>query len=101
MVNQAFRMKIAKWSEKEEKEKENTRERSVPDGSDKNAYNNYNRSHIRNTSYHKSEIQLITYQKCNLSYDRNTYHSKEKNFHLQKCNLSRQRNANFPISADV
>ena len=35
MVNQAFRMKIAQWSEKEEKEKENTRDRSVPDGSDK------------------------------------------------------------------
>ena len=35
MVNQALRMKIAHWSVKKEKEKENTRDRSVPDGSDK------------------------------------------------------------------
>ena len=35
MVNQAFRIKFAYWSEKKEKEKENTRDRSVPDGSDK------------------------------------------------------------------
>ena len=36
MVNQAFRIKIAYRSEKKEKEKEeeNTRDRSVPDGSD-------------------------------------------------------------------
>ena len=42
MVNQALKMKIAYWSEKEKKkeekdekeEKENTRDRSVPDGSD-------------------------------------------------------------------
>ena len=39
MVNQALRIKIAYWSKKEEeKEKketeENTRDRSVPDGSD-------------------------------------------------------------------
>ena len=33
MVNQAFRIKIAYWSKKK-KEKENTRDRSVPDGSD-------------------------------------------------------------------
>ena len=31
MVNQALRMKITDWSEKKE---ENTRDRSVPDGSD-------------------------------------------------------------------
>ena len=38
MVNQAFRIKIAYRSEKKKKkeEKENTRDRSVPDGSDKN-----------------------------------------------------------------
>ena len=36
MVNQALRMKIAYWSEKE---KENTRDRSVPDGSDNNIMN--------------------------------------------------------------
>ena len=36
MVNQALRMKIAYWS-KEEKEKENARDRSVPDGSDNKA----------------------------------------------------------------
>ena len=36
MVNQAFRIKIAYWSKKEKKMKgENTRDRSVPDGSDK------------------------------------------------------------------
>ena len=37
MVNQAFRIKIAYWSKKEEEKekKENTRDRSVPDGSDK------------------------------------------------------------------
>ena len=34
MVNQAFRIKIAYRSEEEEEEKENTRDRSVPDGSD-------------------------------------------------------------------
>ena len=38
MVNQAFRIKIAYWSEKEEEEEEereeNTRDRSLPDGSD-------------------------------------------------------------------
>ena len=34
MVNQALRMKIAYWSEKEKEEEENTRDRSVPDGSD-------------------------------------------------------------------
>ena len=35
MVNQAFRIKIAYRSKEEEKEKEeNTRDRSVPDGSD-------------------------------------------------------------------
>ena len=37
MVNQAFRIKIAYWSEKEEEEEEereeNTRDRSLPDGS--------------------------------------------------------------------
>ena len=33
MVNQALRKKIAYWAEKE-KEEENTRDRSVPDGSD-------------------------------------------------------------------
>ena len=32
MVNQALKMKIAYWSEEKE---ENTRDRSVPDGSDK------------------------------------------------------------------
>ena len=37
MVNQAFRIKIAFRSE--EKEAENTRDRSVPDGSDKNILN--------------------------------------------------------------
>ena len=36
MVNQALRMKITDWSEKEE---ENTRDRSVPDGS--NNKNNF------------------------------------------------------------
>ena len=37
MVNQAFRIKIAYRSEKKkEEEEENTRDRSVPDGSDKN-----------------------------------------------------------------
>ena len=37
MVNQALRIKIAYWSEKkkEEEEKENTRDRSIPDRSDK------------------------------------------------------------------
>ena len=35
MVNQAFRIKIAYRSEKKKEEKENTRDRSVPDGSDK------------------------------------------------------------------
>ena len=34
LVNQALRMKIAYWSEK----KENTRDRSVPNGSDKIFY---------------------------------------------------------------
>ena len=34
MVNQAFRIKIAYRSEKKKKEEENTRDRSVPDGSD-------------------------------------------------------------------
>ena len=35
MVNQDFRIKIAYWSKKEEKEEEeNTRDRSVPNGSD-------------------------------------------------------------------
>ena len=33
MVNQAFRIKIA-YRSKKEKEEENTRDRSVPDGSD-------------------------------------------------------------------
>ena len=33
MVNQALRKKIAYWAEKE-KEEENTRDKSVPDGSD-------------------------------------------------------------------
>ena len=38
MVNQAFRIKITYRSEKKkEEEEENTRDRSVPDGSDKNA----------------------------------------------------------------
>ena len=40
MVNQALRMKIAYWAEKkkEKKKKEdNTTDRSVPDGSDKQA----------------------------------------------------------------
>ena len=36
MVNQAFRIKIAYRSEKKKEEEENTRDRSVPDGSDKN-----------------------------------------------------------------
>ena len=37
MVNQAFMIKIAYRSkEKEKKEKKNTRDRSVPDGSDNN-----------------------------------------------------------------
>ena len=40
MVNQAFRIKIAYQSEEkeeeEEEEEENTRDRSAPDGSDKN-----------------------------------------------------------------
>ena len=38
MVNQAFRIKIAYRSkeEEEEEEEENTRDRSAPDGSDKN-----------------------------------------------------------------
>ena len=42
MVNQAFRIKIAYWSEEkeEEEEEENTRDRSVPDGSD-NHINHY------------------------------------------------------------
>ena len=35
MVNQALRKKIAYWEEKEE---ENTRDRSVPDGSDKHGW---------------------------------------------------------------
>ena len=34
MVNQALRMKIAYRSKKKKREKENTRDRSVPDGSD-------------------------------------------------------------------
>ena len=34
MVNQAFRIKIAYRSEKKKEEEENTRDRSVPDGSD-------------------------------------------------------------------
>ena len=39
MVNQAFRIKIAYRSEKKkEEEEENTRDRSVPDGSDKNIF---------------------------------------------------------------
>ena len=45
MVNQAFRIKIAyrseKNEEKEEKEKENTRDRSVPDGSDKKCFESF------------------------------------------------------------
>ena len=36
MVSQALRMKIAYWSKEKKEEKENTRDRSVPDGSDKN-----------------------------------------------------------------
>ena len=39
MVNQALRMKITDWSEKEEEKEENTRDRSVPDGS--NNKNNF------------------------------------------------------------
>ena len=35
MVNQALKMKIAHLSVKKEKEKENSRDRWVPDGSDK------------------------------------------------------------------
>ena len=35
MVNQALKMKIAHWSVKKEKEKENSRDRWVTDGSDK------------------------------------------------------------------
>ena len=38
MVNQAFRIKIAYRSEKKKKEEENTRDRSVPDGSDNNMF---------------------------------------------------------------
>ena len=34
MVSQALRMKIAYWSKEKKEEKENTRDRSVPDGSD-------------------------------------------------------------------
>ena len=41
MVNQALRMKIAHWSVKKEKEKENTRDRSVPDGSDKKCFESF------------------------------------------------------------
>ena len=40
MVNQAFRIKIAYRSEKKKEEEENTRDRSVPDGSD-NHINHY------------------------------------------------------------
>ena len=36
MVNQALRTKIAYWSKEKKEEKENTRDRSVPDGSDIN-----------------------------------------------------------------
>ena len=36
MVNQALRTKIAYWSKEKKEEKENTRDRSVPDGSDNN-----------------------------------------------------------------
>ena len=35
MVNQAFRIKIAYRSKKKKENEENTRDRSVPDGSDK------------------------------------------------------------------
>ena len=34
MVNQVLRMKLAYWSERKKKKEENTRDRSVPDGSD-------------------------------------------------------------------
>ena len=34
MVNQALRTKIAYWSKEKNEEKENTRDRSVPNGSD-------------------------------------------------------------------
>ena len=39
MVNQALRTKIAYWSKEKKEEKENTRDRSVPDGSDNNIMN--------------------------------------------------------------
>ena len=38
MVNQAFRIKIAYRSKEEGEEEENTKDRSVPDGSDNNEY---------------------------------------------------------------
>ena len=37
----------------------------------KNAYKSYNGSHIRSTTYHKSEIQLKIYQKNNLQHIKN------------------------------
>ena len=48
MVNQAFRIKIA-YRSKKKKEKENTRDRSVPHGSDKNTKSragNANENHL-------------------------------------------------------
>ena len=46
MVNQALRMKIAFWSEKKEK-KENNRDRSVPNGSDKKPAQEDSRAFLR------------------------------------------------------
>ena len=61
MVNQAFRIKIAYRSKKEEEEKEkeekeNTRDRSLPDGSDKYT-RAYRRALKKNLSYVFGKLQ--------------------------------------------
>ena len=57
MVNQAFRIKIAYRSEKKKEEEENTRDRSVPDGSD---------NHLLDTASIVNFIRLILEFKCEL-----------------------------------
>ena len=80
----------------------------------KNTYKTYNRPHIRNTTYHnhKSEIQLMIYQRNNLQHiENNTCHTSKMHIiittgHIseiqvitnQKYNLSHIRNAIYHMT---
>ena len=80
----------------------------------KNTYKTYNRPHIRNTTYHnhKSEIQLMIYQRNNLQHiENNTCHISKMHIiitigHIseiqvitnQKYNLSHIRNAIYHMT---